>query len=164
MVVIVTCKRGRGHESRGQWTPEDERGRTPVGHGHGGQAGLCETAIATTVIEGGLVNRCFQVGKVSRKAGKSGGDAGLSPRLGMCRKRAAVFPQPNFRGSPFLHPAFAIITGVLKYLFTKPPFRHGNACTHALNPTRAHGYNDAVHAHTCATAKLSCRGSGRRAP
>jgi hypothetical protein len=57
-----------------------------------------------------------------RDAGKSGGDAGLSPRLvGTCRKRAAIFPQPSFRDSPFLCPVFAIITGVLKHLFTEPP-------------------------------------------
>jgi hypothetical protein len=57
-----------------------------------------------------------------RDAEKSGGDAGLSPRLvGICRKRAAIFPQPSFRDSPFLYPVFAIITGVLKHLFTEPP-------------------------------------------
>ena len=59
-----------------------------------------------------------------RDAEKSGGDAGLSPRLvGICRKRAAIFPQPSFRDSPFLYPVFAIITGVLKHLFTEPPSR-----------------------------------------
>jgi hypothetical protein len=46
----------------------------------------------------------------------------LSPRLvRICRKRAAIFPQPSFRDSPFLYPVFAIITGVLKHLFTEPP-------------------------------------------
>ena len=60
-----------------------------------------------------------------RDAEKSGGDAGLSPRLvGICRKRAAIFPQPSFRDSPFLYPVFAIITGVLKHLFTEPPSIH----------------------------------------
>jgi hypothetical protein len=61
---------------------------------------------ARRALEGGSVNRCFQVGKVSRKvAEKSGGDADLSPRLvGICRKRAAIFPQPSFRDSPFLYP------------------------------------------------------------
>ena len=54
-----------------------------------------------------------------RDAVKPGGDAGLSPRLvGMFRKRAAIFPQPSFRDGPFLCPAFAIITGVLKHFFT----------------------------------------------
>jgi hypothetical protein len=59
-----------------------------------------------------------------RDAEKSGGDAGLSlsPRLvGICRKRAAIFLQPSFRDSPFLYPVFAIITSVLKHLFTEPP-------------------------------------------
>jgi hypothetical protein len=57
-----------------------------------------------------------------RDAEKSGGDAGLSPRLvRICRKRAAIFPQPSFRDSPFLYPGSAIITGVLKHLFTEPP-------------------------------------------
>ena len=55
-------------------------------------------------------------------AENSGGDVDLSPRLvGICRKKAAGFPQPSFRDSPFLYPVFAIITGVLKHLFTEPP-------------------------------------------
>jgi hypothetical protein len=34
-----------------------------------------------------------------------------------------IFPQPSFRDSPFLYPVFAIITGILKHLFTgtEPP-------------------------------------------
>jgi hypothetical protein len=41
-----------------------------------------------------------------RDTEKSGGDTGLSPRLvGICRKRATIFPQPSFRDSPFLYPA-----------------------------------------------------------
>jgi hypothetical protein len=72
-----------------------------------------------------------------RDAEKSGGDAGLSPRLvGICRKRAANFPQPSFRGSPFLYPVFAIIAGVLRYLFTEPPSSGGGLPRH-LNGTNA---------------------------
>jgi hypothetical protein len=41
--------------------------------------------------------------------------------VGICRKRAAVFPLLSFRNSPFLHPVFAIITGIIKHLFTEPP-------------------------------------------
>ena len=51
-----------------------------------------------------------------------GGDADISPRsVGICRKKAAGFPLPSFRDSPFLYPVFAIITGALKHLFTEPP-------------------------------------------
>jgi hypothetical protein len=39
----------------------------------------------------------------------------------ICRKRAAIFLQLSFRDSPFLYPVFAIITGILKHLFTEPP-------------------------------------------
>jgi hypothetical protein len=88
------------------------------------------TVRALYSIEGGSVNininRCFQVGKVSRKArcGKTGRRRRpISAARGniICRKRAAVFPQPSFRDSPFLYPVFAIITGVLKHLFTESP-------------------------------------------
>jgi hypothetical protein len=52
----------------------------------------------------------------SEKPG-GGADLGLSPRfVGTCGKKAAISP-------PFLHPAFAIVTGFYKHLFTKPPLR-----------------------------------------
>jgi hypothetical protein len=41
--------------------------------------------------------------------------------VGICRKRAAIFPQPRFRDSPFLYPVFAIITGVLKIPIYRAP-------------------------------------------
>jgi hypothetical protein len=102
---------------------------------HGGLGS--ETYKNLTAIEGGSVNRCFQVGKVSRKArcGKIGRRRRpVSTARGniICRKRAAIFSQPSFRDSPFLCPVFAIITGVLKHLFTEPPsiFRfNGNSST-----------------------------------
>ena len=66
-------------------------------------------------------------------AENSGGDADLSLRLvGICRKKAAGFPLPSFRDSPFLFlcPAFAILTGALKHLFTEPPSRTPNGEKH----------------------------------
>jgi hypothetical protein len=55
----------------------------------------------------------------------TGGDAGLghlSPQLvGICWKRAANFPQPSFRDSPFLYPVFVIIAGVLKTPIYRAP-------------------------------------------
>ena len=66
------------------------------------------TIASTSPLEGGSVNRCFQVGKASRKArcGKIGRRRRpiISPRprlVEICRNRAAIFPQPSFRDSPF---------------------------------------------------------------
>jgi hypothetical protein len=98
-------------------------------------------------IRGGLgkYNRYFQFGKVSRKA--------RCEKIGR-RRRSPVYlhgpweyvgREPRFSRSPFfkialfLYPVFAIITGVLKHLFTEPSsmcyvelaFRH--------NITRYHG-------------------------
>jgi hypothetical protein len=37
------------------------------------------------------------------------------------RKRAVVFLRPSFQDSPFLYPAFAILTGVLKSMYLPRP-------------------------------------------
>ena len=94
---------------------EYEKNNSPIGQ-------LECSIIAPISLEGGSVNRCFQVGKVSRKArcGKTGRRRRpISTARG--NREIAIFPQPSFRDSPFLYPVFAIITGVLKHLFTEPP-------------------------------------------
>jgi hypothetical protein len=52
---------------------------------------------------------------------RSGWDASLPPRLvGIFRKKVAGFPLLSFEAhSPFLCPAFAVVAGVLKRLFTE---------------------------------------------
>jgi hypothetical protein len=62
----------------------------------------------TVLIEGGSVNRCFQVGTFSRKVryGKPGRrrrPISAARRIPVRREKAAGFPLPSFGGSSFLY-------------------------------------------------------------